>query len=167
LGVNSLAVAGTFSADPVTGSIELSSRDALPNLAGAQITPAPRIVLLDPQMPGCDEMRPTPTNTPSMTATPSATPTLNTPPTLTMTASVTATSSLRPSPSATPTSPTPQPGDANCDGKITATDLAALSEVLFVPASALSCPYADANQDGRVSAADLTETLARIGRQAP
>lgn len=50
------------------------------------------------------------------------------------------------------------PGDANCDGQLTAADAATLIGRFFSPPP-LPCPGADANQDSRISAADSPALL--------
>lgn len=57
------------------------------------------------------------------------------------------------------------PGDADCDGQVTADDLLALSAALHAPPP--SCAGADANRDGVLSAADLTATLVALRPLGP
>jgi len=54
-------------------------------------------------------------------------------------------------------------GDANCDRRVDATDVAALTRRLFSPLYLVACRGADANGDGRVTAADLAALLGKIG----
>ena len=44
------------------------------------------------------------------------------------------------------------PGDANCDGRLDAADLAAVVHAVFVGSP---CPGADVNGDGQITAADI------------
>ncbi len=99
----------------------------------------------------------TPTSTPTITDTPTITntPTVTDTPTRTLTPTRTATlTPTNPDPTPTPTpivTTTPAgPGDANCDGRIDAADLAGVARRIFAP----GCPAADVNGDGAVSAAD-------------
>jgi len=48
-------------------------------------------------------------------------------------------------------SPPPEPGDANCDGRIDSADLDAVLSRIFLP----GCAGADVDGDGRVGAADV------------
>lgn len=56
----------------------------------------------------------------------------------------------------------PAPGDANCDGRIDGTDVAALISRLFAP----GCRGADVDQDGRVVAADLVLLVELVGNES-
>jgi cysteine-rich repeat protein len=117
---------------------------------------------------------PTPTASRTPTATRTVTPTATVSPTRTLTptgsqpptATPTKTPSVSPTPSATRTptrsptataTPTPIegiPGDANCDGQITAADFTLIVTLVGQTPDPL-CPLADANQDGVIDAADL------------
>ncbi|MBI3785230.1 MAG: hypothetical protein HY270_17700 [Deltaproteobacteria bacterium] len=156
-GVNRIGIGAALSTDSATGSIQLSSRDSLPNLAGAHIAPPPKFTAIDPHAPGCEELRPIPSATPP-SPTASMTPSLPNSATPTATATATPTATPKPSPSTTATS-VAKPGDANCDGHVDAADIEALAAALF---DSNACELADGNVDGRLSAADLSATLARI-----
>lgn len=53
-------------------------------------------------------------------------------------------------------------GDANCDGRIGADDLAALIHALFAPGATLHCVTADSNGEGRVTVSDVTSLLVQL-----
>lgn len=53
-------------------------------------------------------------------------------------------------------------GDANCDGRITDVDIAALVRALFEPDVPSACVTADANDDHRISVADLVGLLHKL-----
>ena len=55
------------------------------------------------------------------------------------------------------------PGDANCDGRVSAEDLAAVTSAIF---TRTGCPGADANCDGAVSVADVTKTIVCVSDPA-
>ena len=93
-----------------------------------------------------------PTTTPTPTVSPTATPT----PTRVSTATPTLTST--PTPTPTPTGIEGIPGDADCDGRLTAADVTAIVKQLG-QAPDPSCPLADFNQDGVVDATDLANTI--------
>ena len=103
---------------------------------------------------------PTPTPTPSDTPTPEptvtqvATPTSTQPPTETPPPTPTVT------PTATPTPPdsVPTPGDANCDGTVSAADVSSLV-ALFEGIAPLVCGGVDANQNGMLDDGDLPATI--------
>ncbi len=86
-------------------------------------------------------------------------------PTPSATATPTLTQSPTPPPTATPT-PQPLPGDANCDGVITAGDLPAVLQVwdLGMPGS---CGGADATCDGSIDLADLNAAIDIIFGEMP
>lgn len=100
----------------------------------------------------------TPTAIASATA---ATPTSAPPatPTATPPATAPATATATPTPTSTPTPSGPLPGDANCDGRISAADLPAL--VIALSDGAPMCG-ADANLDGTVDDDDLDALVALL-----
>lgn len=109
---------------------------------------------------------PTPTRTPSPMATstrlstPTPTATRTSPP---ATSTPTATSSPTPTRTITPTVPFVS-GDANCNGRLDAADVARLESALFDGTLFLECRRADVNGDGYVTAADLAAVLELLGR---
>jgi hypothetical protein len=118
--------------------------------------------MCDPRL-GCFAVLPTtpcsePTSTPTISHTPTitGTPTISGTPTDTPTITPTPPVSFTPSQTATPTpTDTPsigRPGDADCDGDVTADDFAATLAAIF---ESTECTGADVNRDGVVSAADL------------
>jgi hypothetical protein len=129
------AIAGAFTQlDGPIGDMVVTSFFTAERVQPATLTPTPSVL---------------PTATPTIP--PTETP-IEVPPT--STATVTATSTPAETPSVTPT-PSPalvgDPGDANCDGRISAADLSA---VLMSLDSSPRCSGADANQDGMVTIAD-------------
>ena len=97
---------------------------------------------------------PSDTPTPEPTVTQVATPTSTQPPTETPPTSPTFT------PTATPTPPdtVPTPGDANCDGTVSAADVSELVALLEGIAP-LVCGGVDANQNGTLDEGDLPATI--------
>jgi hypothetical protein len=97
---------------------------------------------------------PSDTPTPEPTVTQIATPTPTQPPTETPPTSSTFT------PTATPTPPdtVPAPGDANCDGTVSAADVSSLVALLEGIAP-LVCGGVDANQNGMLDEDDLRATI--------
>lgn len=104
---------------------------------------------------------PTVTRKPPTSATVSATPT--SPPPTFSTPAVTEV----PTASATQTPIPGAPGDANCDGSVTAADLPALLPLLASPGMPLSCSGADANGDGTLDANDVDATIDAMFESAP
>lgn len=99
---------------------------------------------------------PIPTVTRTPTAVPTVTPTPSASPTVTPTRTPTATPSPTPSPE--PTLVEGLPGDADCDGQLTAADITAIVMTLG-QAPNPSCPLADFNQDGIVDETDLEAAI--------
>ncbi len=122
---------------------------------------------------------PTETPTPTLTATPTQSETatatmtaaLTLTPTLAPTVSPTATPSQTPTSSpvntatATPTTRRATPGDANCDGAVTAADFPALV-TLYSSAGPAVCG-ADTNQDGSIDTDDVDATIDLIFGPGP
>lgn len=115
---------------------------------------------------------PSPTRTSPATASPSATPTpSDTPmpePTVTQLATPTSTEAptetpptsptFTPTATATPPDTAPMPGDANCDGTVSAADVSELVALLEGIAP-LVCAGVDANQNGTLDEGDLPATI--------
>ena len=55
-------------------------------------------------------------------------------------------------------------GDADCDGRLDATDRESLVHVLFDPFRQFDCPLADANDDGETNAADFVALAVKLVR---
>ncbi len=135
----------------VAGSPTATATSTLTATAAASGSPTPTTYTASPSATA--STLPTEASTPQ-TATPSATPSQTPPPatagTPTETAIVSPTGS--PAPGA--------PGDANCDGVVSAADVVAVIGVIDSGVS-LGCGE-DANEDGRVDEADLNEILGLI-----
>lgn len=125
----------------------------------ATITPTP-----PPDTPTvAATVTPTATLAPEATATSSPTetptPTATDFPTSTATASASVTATATPAATATPT-PRGQPGDANCDGTLSAADVSA--EVTILSGEDFPCGGSDANADGVASSDDVPAILQRL-----
>jgi len=103
---------------------------------------------------------PTATPTPSDTSTPEPTVTQVVTPTSTHTPTETPASSptFTPTPTPTPPDTLPTPGDANCDGTVSAADISSLVALLEGIAP-LVCGGVDANQNGMLDEGDLPATI--------
>ena len=141
--------------------------DSCDNRLGCRNVPAPTPCTEPPTptrtIPASATITPTPTSisTVTTTSTPTSTPSASSTPSPTATASSTSTAPQPPTQTTTST-PTPipvrrLPGDANCDGRLSAADLIAVVRVLG-PEAGDACPLVDFNQDGVVDRTDLADT---------
>lgn len=180
----STTVAGDMTA---TSANEFRFRPGFEPVITGQVVPAPSLIVDDTLQPcGLPTETPAPTAIPTATASRTPTPVATVTPISTPAPSASATPGSTttatpshigsPSPTATgtrtpgPSSPTPTasqtpdlagPGDANCDGRISAADLVELA-TLIPSSDPGDCGLADADQSGAVDELDIPATVRLI-----